>query len=63
MKTEPVKIINVTNCPLSALDVHPYGGLVGGAHDGTIYHWKLWNYDILFVFKFYSILNNKNYKI
>jgi hypothetical protein len=41
MKTEPVKIINVTNCPLSALDVHPYGGLVGGAHDGTIYHWKL----------------------
>lgn len=41
MKSDPIKVVNVTNTPLSGLDVHPEGGVVAGSHDGSIFYWKL----------------------
>ncbi len=41
LRSEPFRIINVSNYAVSGLDVHASGGLIAGDHNGNIYYWKL----------------------
>lgn len=41
MKKEAVRVVEAGSSPLSGLDIHPNSGLVGAAHNGSVYYLKL----------------------
>jgi WD40 repeat protein len=41
LKSEPFKIVKITDQPLSGLDMHADGGVGIGAHDGNVFYAKI----------------------
>jgi WD40 repeat protein len=41
LKSEPLKIVKVSNQPLSGLDMHGDGGVGIGTHDGNVFYCKI----------------------